>query len=314
MPADVAVSGTARCPQPRRLVVAVKRMSARIWLAGLAVLWAPNLVLAGGAPFLWSVQQGTVTHYLQGSVHMLPPGAHPLPQALDRAYAGAVEIVFETDPGVISEPRTQQQLMRAAMVGEGGLKAQLPPPLYERLRQRAQALGMPLLMCEPFKAWFCALSLEIFSYQQAGFLPELGVDGHYYERALEDEKTIFGLESASQHLDLFVAMPAPMGLQLLEQALNTAAGQGPTPQALYRSWREDDTAGMAALLAQMRAQHPQIYERVLAARNRAWLAELQRRFESDTPQLVLVGAAHLVGPDGLVNLLKARGLKLQAVE
>lgn len=280
----------------------------------LALGGLPAAALAGGAPFLWSVTHGEVTHYLQGSVHMLPPQAHPLPKALERAYAGAAEIVFETDPGAISEPQTQQRLMRAAIAGEGGLKAQLPAPLYERLRQRAEALDMPLSMCAAFKAWFCALSLEIFAYQQVGFRSELGVDTHYYQRALEDEKTIIGLETVTEHLDLFAAMPDPLGRQLLEQALDSAEGLGPAPEALYRSWRDDDTAGMTVLLTQMHARHPQIYERVLAARNRAWAAALQSRFESDTPQLVLVGAAHLLGPDGLVDLLKARGIKLQPVD
>lgn len=273
----------------------------------------PALAAAGDAPFLWAIRQGEVTHYLQGSVHLLPPEAHPLPRALHRAYEGAAEIVFETDPGAVTEPETQRRLMQAAAAGEGGLKAQLPAPVYARLQQRAQSIGMPLLMCEPFKAWFCALSLEIFSYQQAGFRPELGIDPYFYQRALEDEKAIVGLETVEAHLELFTGMSAPMGRQLLDQALDAAEGVGPGPAALYRSWRDNDAEAMASLLARMRSESPQIYERVLAARNRAWMAELERRFRGRTPQLVLVGAAHLVGSDGLVALLRARGLTLRAV-
>ncbi len=282
-------------------------------LMGLCAVWLPTWALAG-APFLWAIDAGSVTHYLQGSVHMLPPAAHPLPAALERAYTGAAEIVFETDPGALAEPEAQRRLMRSAAAGEGGLKAQVPAPTYARLQQRAQALGMPLLMCEPFKAWFCALSLEIFAYQQAGFTAELGIDPYYYQRALADDKAIVGLETVETHLDLFAAMPPAMGQQLLDQALDSADGKGPTPEALYSSWRDHDLDGMAALLAQMQREYPALYERVLAARNRAWLAELRKRFTGDTPQLVMVGAAHLVGPDGLVALLTAAGLELRPVE
>lgn len=290
-------------------------MSRRGWhlLAGLLAGLLPLLASAADAPFLWKVQKGEVTHYLQGSVHMLPPAAHPLPKALDRAYENAVEIVFEADPGAITEPAAQRRLMLAAAAGPGGLKAQLPAPVYARLQQRAQAIGMPLLMCEPFKAWFCALSLEIFAYQQAGFKPELGIDPHYYQRALEDEKVIVGLETPEAHLDLFAAMSAPMGHQMLGQSLDSAEGTGPAPEAMFRAWRDHDAEGLAALVQQMQDDAPLLHERLLAARNRAWVDELVRRFDSDTPQLVLVGTAHLVGSDGLLELLAARGVVLRPV-
>lgn len=284
--------------------------------AGLALFAALTaaapLPALADAPFLWSLRNGDVTHYLQGSVHLLPEAAHPLPSALEAAYANAEELVFEADIEALSAPDNQLALMNAARAPQG-LRARLPASLYTRLQQQAQRVGLPLAMCEPFKAWFCALSLEVFSYQQAGFSPELGLDQHYYHRARDDGKTLAALETVEAHLGLFSAMSDAQAQTLLEQSLAGDGIAAPDPQALYRSWRNNDHAALERLVADMRRSAPEIYERLLAARNRAWVALLRPRLRGERPQLIIVGAAHLVGDDGLIALLAAEGLRLQPV-
>ncbi len=283
--------------------------------------WCRRLLLCGllggaataqaEAPFLWTLQTGATTHYLQGSVHLLPESAHPLPAQLEAAYEGAAALVFEADIDALSAPANQLALMNAARGAESGLRSQLPAPLYARLQQRAQQIGLPLMLCEPFKAWFCALSLEVFAYQQAGFTPELGLDQHYYRRAQKDGKDLGVLESVDAHLGLFATMPEALSRQLLEQALADAAVAAPDPLALYQSWRANDRRALEQLVSEMRRDFPKIHERLLAARNRAWLPELRKRLRSEQAQLVIVGAAHLVGDDGLIELLADEGLVLK---
>jgi len=289
-----------------------QRRSAAVWLLLLALLVATAPVYAD-APFLWSLRQGTVTHYLQGSIHLLPESALPLPAALDAAFDNTDALVLEADISALSAPEHQLMLMSAARSATGGLRATLPPALYERLRQRAQHVGLPLSLCEPFKAWFCALSLEIFTYQQAGFSSAFGLDPHYHARALAQGKTVAALESVETHLNLFVTMPEAMAQQMLEQSLDDHATAASEPQALYRSWRNNDRSALERLVAEMRRDYPEIHRRLLAVRNRAWLPQLAKRLRGSQPQLIMVGAAHLVGDDGLIALLAAEGLHLQPV-
>lgn len=289
----------------------MRRLQAWVCSLLLCSLFGWPLSALAEAPFLWTLQTGSTTHYLQGSVHLLPESAHPLPAQLEAAYRGADELVFEADIDALSAPANQLALMNAARGAEGGLRGQLPAPLYARLQQRAQQIGLPLALCEPFKAWFCALSLEVFAYQQAGFTAELGLDQHYYRRAQQDGKGLGALESVDAHLGLFATMPDALSRQLLEQALEGAAVAAPDPLALYQSWRSNDRRALEQLVSEMRRDYPSIHERLLAARNRAWLPQLVKRLRSDQPQLVIVGAAHLVGDEGLIRLLADEGLVLQ---
>ena len=58
-------------------------------------------------------------------------------------------------------------------------------------------------------------------------------------------------------------------------------------------------------------KEPAIYERLLVARNRNWLPQLEALFNRSGRAFVVVGAAHLIGPDGLIAMLKAKGYLLE---
>ncbi len=281
-----------------------------LWCLLLALPWP---VLAADSPFLWSLRVGGVTHYLQGSVHLLPEAAHPLPAPLEAAYTAAEALVFESDLDALSAPALQSQMRQAALAGTGGLAAELPPALYARVRARAQAERLPVDLCDPFKAWFCALTLEVGSYQEAGFSAELGLDPYYHRRAKADGKTIAWLEPTAQHLALFSELTPALAQQLLQQVLDGMADEQQLPAAMYAAWRDNDRASIERLLQEMQRDYPQIYRRVVADRNHAWVPQLLARFRSGHPQLVVVGAAHLIGPDGLLTLLRAQGLTPQPV-
>jgi uncharacterized protein YbaP (TraB family) len=282
------------------------------------VLALPGALFAGepsrepsGAPFLWEVQAGATRHYLMGSVHLLPESAYPLPAALDAAYANAKGLVLESDLGALSSPETQMQMLSAARSDRAdGLKAQIPAALYEQLKRRAATLEMPMELCDSVKPWFCALTLEVFGFQRAGFEAGLGLDEHFYGRASEDEKPVRWLESPDEHVALFTQMPESLSQEFLAATLDEQAQDTDDPEELMRIWRENDLAGIDKASQDMRTHYAKAYERLLAGRNRAWLPHLVQILGESSPQLVIVGAAHFAGPDGLVALLKAKGIAI----
>ena len=275
-----------------------------VW-AGCLWLFA-GLAQAADAPFLWQLQGAKATHYLMGSVHLLPPSAHPLPAAYDTAYAAAETVVFESDIGTLADPKTQLRLLNDAMA-PGGLKPLVGEELYRRVQDYAAARDLPPQICDGFKPWFCAMTLELLAFVKSDYRSDLGIDQHYYARASGARKTILWLEDPGAHLKIFTAMPEPLALQLLVATLKEQGGDGATPEQLLQAWRSNDVAGLEVILNQFRQEQPLLYERILSARNRAWLPRLTAMLDSATPHLVIVGAAHLPGVDGLLQLLKARG-------
>ena len=265
---------------------------------------------ANTAPFLWEVQSGATKHFLLGAVHLLPASAHPLPAALEQAYAETAELVLETDLAALTTPDVQGRMLGAARDDRpGGLKSHVGKALYGKLQKRAAKLGMPTPVCDGFRAWFCALAIELYPLQQAQFTMEHGIDSYFYGRARDDGRPIAGLESAEFQVSLFTDMPEALSKQLLAATLDERTYSAQTPDELHRIWRTGDAATLDRLMKDLRKSYPELYARLLSERNRSWLPVLASRLKADTPQLVIVGAAHFVGADGLLALLKADGIE-----
>jgi uncharacterized protein YbaP (TraB family) len=268
---------------------------------------------ASDAPFLWEIQGAKAKHYLMGSVHLLPPSTQPLPPALESAYAKAAGVVFESDLATLADPKSQMAMLNAAAAPDG-LRLLVSKDSYERLQKRARELNMPLdQTCDPYKAWFCAMTLEIFSYQRAGFQAEYGLDQYFFTRALKDGKPIRWLEAPEVQINLFTDMPDKLGEQFLVATLDEQAEAGQDPDGLLHMWRDGDQAELEKITREMKLHQPQAYARLLADRTRAWLPTLEKMLAGDSTQLIIVGAAHSVGPDGLLALLKAKGYDIHAV-
>src|SRR5579863_6373121 len=87
------------------------------------------------APFLWQVQGAHATHYLLGSVHLLPDSGNDLPAGLDEAYDAVDSLVFETNVGALKQSSVQMAMMAAAK-SEHGLKAEVGDPLYQSVTRK----------------------------------------------------------------------------------------------------------------------------------------------------------------------------------
>lgn len=310
--------------RPNRAVVprAAALVRFRVFSWGVGALfcgeaWAATAVVPQAvepAPFSWIVEAEPggkpVRHYLIGSVHVLPESAYPLPKGLEQAYANAEGLVLETDPAVLQEPDFQKRMLDAARAPTG-LKSTIAPALYAQLKQRAQAADLPMSLCDPFKAWFCALSLELFSLQTQGISGDFGLDKHFYERSVRDERPVRWLEAPESQLRLFTQMSDQVSSQFLASTVDELGMADRSTTYLISQWQHDDRAGMEAVVTDMKRDYPQTYERLLGERNRAWVKPLEALLRESQPQLIVVGSAHLLGVDGVPSLLQARGWKIK---
>lgn len=288
------------------------RCGARFAVLLLAACTGGGQAADADAPFLWRVQGPEVTHYLLGSVHLLPAAVYPLPPALEAAYAQTRALVLETDPAAFEVPAAQARMIDAGL-SRRGLSKEIGPALYARVRERAQSSELPAATCDRFKAWLCALTLTLFEFQRSGMDPELGLDRHFHQLALADRRPVTWLETPESQLDLFADMDAGMSEQFLASALDDLSEPEWQPQAMVKMWRDNDTAKLGGLIDDTREEFPQTHDRMLGSRNRGWIEALVRKFGGTTPQLVVVGAAHLVGKGSVVELLEARGIELRPV-
>ena len=77
---------------------------------------------------------------------------------------------------------------------------------------------------------------------------------------------------------------------------------------LTGAWRRGDLAALEADLTQSMTELPELFGKVVTQRNRNWLPRIEQMLADPTQDyLIVTGALHMVGPQGLVELLRARG-------
>lgn len=266
-------------------------------------------------PLLWKVSDADNSVYLLGSMHLLTEADYPLASAVEAAFADSAQLVFEIAPDQPGQEHLEQTMLQAARRSDGKtLQQSLPVPTWKALQAYAQTQGMPVAALQGYKAWFVALMVMVAESQKAGVAPALGLDRHLMQRAAAAGKATAGLESAEAQIALFDGMGALAEQQFLQETLADAPRLKQQMDELLAAWRQADEATMERLgLKELRRDYPALYQSVNVARNRAWLPRVEAllRDSSHDNALVVVGALHLLGDDGLVRQLARKGYRLQ---
>lgn len=269
-------------------------------------------------PLLWQVTDGDRSLYLLGSFHLLKPGDYPVSADVNAAFADAERVVFELAPEQLAGPGLQQRFLAAAGFddGNGSLGEALPAGLHRQLDQWLQARGRSVRQFEAYEPWFVNLSLTLGLAAAQGFSPELGLDRRLMTRATEAGKPIGGLETLDAQLRALDSVPMDEQVVALAEFLDRHGEMPELLDDLHRAWRSADLSRLDALTRQeMRDKTPQSYRIVNVERNRAWLPQLRTLLDGpgSDDTLVVVGALHLLGDDGLVALLRARGYRVERI-
>ncbi len=261
---------------------------------------------------LWSVQGASNTVYLLGSIHVLKPEDYPLPEILDEAFSNAPIAVFETDLGQMEGRRFQQMLMAKAQLGPGEtLAEQLSPETFQRLHAQLLADGIAPDMFDHMQASIAAISLEVIHLRRLGYDPEDGVDRHYFRLARLAGKEILTLEPVESQINLVTQFSPAEREILMQTTLDDLSQNQRVFSELLNAWKRGDSQRLDELLHQGMRLSPALFQRVVAERNARWLPEVESLLHGRNDAVVIVGAGHLVGRQGLVEGLRKRGWSIR---
>jgi uncharacterized protein YbaP (TraB family) len=245
-------------------------------------------------------------------MHVLKKDSYPLPPIMEEIYAASPVIVFETDMDEMDTPAMQQKIVSYGRLPAGQtLQQQLSAPTWQRLQQKMADLNIPVTNVQQMKPWLCALTLTVTDLQRLGFLPEFGLDEHFYRRAKQDNKKIIPLESVDFQLSLFYSQSRQEQEEFLKQTLTDLQMTDQLSGEMEKAWKTGDDAKLASLIAMSFADYPRQLERLVLQRNRNWLPVLEKILQREPATLVVVGAGHLVGPNSLVDLLRRQGYAVE---
>ncbi len=205
-------------------------------------------------------------------------------------------------------PDSQMKMLTRGMMPAGqSLDGVLSPETLAAVRDKVAELGLPMAPLQLFKPWALALTLQGLEWQKAGFDAELGLDRHFYDRARAAKKPVQGLETLEYQIAQFDDMPMAMQDRLLAETLKEMDTTKVNVQKLAQAWKAGDAAAIESVVLRDLKSEPEMYERLLVQRNRNWLPKIEALFARSSPAFVVVGAAHLVGSEGLLQMLKSRG-------
>jgi len=286
------------------------RLAAATVALALVALVTP--LRAAGRVFGWKAIGKPGVVYLVGSVHLLSKDFYPLNPALEAAYSDSNLLAEEVDLGEMAQPDAQMSLLSKGMLPSGQtLDTVLSPPTKALLDKHLGNFGPMAEVAKRFKPWMAALTIESLAWVNAGFDPNLGLDKHFYDRAIADGKSVQGFETMAFQIGLFDDMPMDQQDRLLASMLKDIDTEQANMTKLIAAWHDGDAPTVERLvLADMKGE-PAVYKRMLVDRNHNWIPKIDQLLARNGHSLVVVGAAHLVGPDGLLALLRAKGYTVE---
>ena len=279
--------------------------TARRWFLALGLL---GCLTAHAASPVWAIRGAHNTVYLAGSVHLLPAQDAALPPAFDRAYADSDKLVMELDLGQLDPLQAAGWMMEHGALPAGStLRGVLGEPRYTRVSAAAADLGLSMEILDGQSPWVVGIELADLEYLHLGFDPQQGVEEQLVHRAQSDGKPTAGLETLPEELASLEALSREDQLRLLDQTLSELKEAPGEMQEVLGAWRRGDAARLASLLAREYRAFPALYRPLVTARNQRWLPQIEQLLHGERNCLVVVGALHLVGEGGLLELLRRDG-------
>lgn len=261
---------------------------------------------------LWEVKGKTNTVFLLGSMHVMKDDMYPLAPEIEAAYKRASVLVFETDMKALESPALAFKLAaKASYPEDDSLKQHVSPRTYSLLISNLQSSFLTEDMVNRFRPWMAAMTVVLLELQQQGFDVQNGLDKYFSRRAELDGKTIDFFEQPEFQIALLTSLGEKDSEEFLGQAMRDLTVFKKQFKELVAAWQTGDVKALDKLLLESFREYPLMSQKFLTDRNRTWLPKLDKLLNGDQDVLVVVGAGHMIGKDGVVDLLTAKGYKVE---
>lgn len=259
---------------------------------------------------LWGISKpGIPPSYLFGTIHSEDPGVINLPAPVQQALDESDTIVLE----LLMDKEAMRYSATAMLMMDGRLLPEvIGQSLYDRVVSVVATRGITEPVLSRMKPWAVAVTLSVPA-QKTGQVLDMAL----YQEALEQGKAVKGLETMQEQLDLFDSMPEADQITLLSDALEYFPELDAMYQQMLVAYRARDLGALMQINESYKEQGDQqmaddFQRRVIDERNRR-MAERAQSILQTGKAFIAVGALHLPGETGLLNLLEQQGYRIKRV-
>ncbi len=287
----------------------------------LSSLYARNQGENSEKIFLWQLDYQTNKSYILGSVHFLKKEMYPLPIKIEEAFEQSDVLVVEADISAANMPRLLRLTMEKGMyTGEETLKQNLSEKTYRLTETVFKNNGIDIAFYHKFKPWFLALTISGIELMKMGYNPNFGVDKYFIDRVsaapvdkTSPRKEILELEGIAFQIDLFDCFSKEENDNFLFYSLQEIFQYRKEIDNLVAAWRSGDVAEMEQLLTinlDKFSELTPMYEKFIDDRNVTMTEKIIHFLKTDKMYFIMVGAAHLIGNQGILRLLEQKGVSV----
>jgi uncharacterized protein len=266
---------------------------------------------------MWEVENGRNKVYLLGSIHVMPEDAYPLDEQIETAFEKSDILVVELDPAnVVQEEMTNLIINTGLYPEETSLKAEIPTELYNSVVSKFQDLGMVEAQFSRFRPWFVSINLGLGALQKLEIESGTGIDIHFLDMAHEKQLTILDLETPTAQLEALSSMPDSTQIDYLQYMLDDYDNINENFMEMLEAWKSGDTEKLnksyRLKLKELESELPglkEYYQKLLPDRDIKMVEQITVFLENEEEHtyFIIVGAFHLVGSDGMLQLLNDAG-------
>ena len=272
-----------------------------------------NLLADNSRPDLWKVEKNGHTSYLFGSIHLGSEDMYPLSKVVNDAYNVSQYLVVEVDVKPEDEAKMVPLVRKYGLDRATPIEKRLSPRTLETYRANCKD---KLLACEtfaPFKAWLLSVQLTMMRMKKLGYDGELGIDKHFLSRAHKTNKNIISLESAESQFVMLSSFNQQQQELMLIQSMQAEEQEF---IALFDAWKSGDDKSMIKMFLKdiEKPGANAMYKKIFDQRNIAMVDGIKRHIAAKKTLFVVVGAGHMVGEMGIINLLENDGFKLSQIQ
>lgn len=278
---------------------------------------SPSTTAIKGKLFIWKVSSGTTHIYLLGSVHLASQNLYPLDSMIENAYESADNLVVEVNTNNVSPDLVSQFVMRYGAYPLGdGFKKNVSEDVYNQLEKQFKAYSVNLTQLDNFKPWVIYTVISQAIFEDLGYKSEYGIDNYFLDKAEKNGKNIMEMETTEYQIALMSSIPDEITLKMMQYDVGNPETDNYL-QGLFDAWLDGDVAKMEAIVFEALYKEPVLssyYEMAYKQRNIQMVPKIEGFLAGDEVYFVVVGAGHLVGENGLINLLQNKGYVIEQME
>jgi hypothetical protein len=266
-------------------------------------------------PFCWSLKApGKASEsFLLGSIHVAKPDIYPLAATVEDAFSASDVVAVEADPEGVKSPKVIGMMLGRAMNITGkGLKDVLSEDAYQRLVAYADEAKLKIETLDKFDPWYVAQMITTLEMQKLGFDAANGIEIHFLHKARET-KTIVELEGVEYQINFLDAFTPEEQSLMLEYTLLDLENIGDLVDEMMAAWKAGDPLKLKELLYGYLHDVDGLekaYKRLFSDRNRKMADKIEAYLHTGKSHFIIVGAGHVVGNDGLIELLRAKDVSV----